>query len=274
MFDQEEVDRSAAGSSWMAYFNVVCVVAGSGVLGLPMALKQGGWIGLVILFLAWAMSIYTSHLLVRCLYVTGNTRLTTYKEIATAAFGTVGGWVTFFFNAWILMGGPVLYLVLSGQNINQLCKGTAGEIGNTPWIIISCIIVAIPFIMVKTMKDVAWISALGFVAIFVVVLLVLILSLIDKPNQIDIHHDVVIWDMFPIALSTIAFSFGGNVVYPHIERSMKTPQNWNKVSIAGLSTCAILYLIVAVCGYSVYGSSVINPIVCTNKCYYCDTGKY
>lgn len=58
------------------------------------------------------------------------------------------------------------------------------------------------------MKDVAWISALGLVAIIVTVLVVLIMSAIDKPNQVNAHHDVVIWDMFPIALSTIAFSFG------------------------------------------------------------------
>lgn len=39
------VDNSEGGSSFLAYFNVVCVVAGTGALGLPFALKQGGWIG-------------------------------------------------------------------------------------------------------------------------------------------------------------------------------------------------------------------------------------
>ncbi|KAI8641430.1 transmembrane amino acid transporter protein-domain-containing protein [Parasitella parasitica] len=257
-----QLDRSNAGSSLLAYFNVVCVVAGTGILGLPMALKQGGWIGLIILFLAWSMSIYTANLLIKCLYAGcgDKQRLATYKEVATAAFGATGGWITFFFNAWILLGGPVLYLVLSGQNLNALCKGTVAEIGDTPWIIISCIVVAIPFILVKTMKDIAWISALGVVAIVITVLVVLVMSAIDKPNQADIHHDVVIWEMFPISLSTIAFSFGGNVVYPHIESSMKKPQDWTKVAAGGLSTCAALYLIVAVCGYIVYGSNVANPI--------------
>lgn len=40
------VDRdSEGGSSFLAYFNIVCVVAGTGALGLPYALRQGGWIG-------------------------------------------------------------------------------------------------------------------------------------------------------------------------------------------------------------------------------------
>lgn len=50
------VKREAQGSSFFAYFNIVCVVCGMGALQLPFALKQGGWIGLLILFLSWFFS--------------------------------------------------------------------------------------------------------------------------------------------------------------------------------------------------------------------------
>ncbi|GAA5795658.1 transmembrane amino acid transporter protein-domain-containing protein [Helicostylum pulchrum] len=255
-----DINREHAGSSKLAYFNIVCVVAGTGTLGLPVALKQGGWIGLFILFLSWSMSIYTGIILIRCLYANGKTRLTTYKEVATSAFGWVGGWVTFFFNAWILLGAPILYMVLSGTNLNQLCEGTVAEIGDTAWIIVSCVVVAVPFILVKTMKEVAWMSAFGALATVIVVLIVLVMAAIDKPNQINMHHDAVVWDMFPIALSTISFSFGGNVVYPHVEASMKKPRDWPMVVAAGLSTCAAMYFVTAVSGYLIYGSSVVSPI--------------
>ncbi|KAI9476425.1 MAG: transmembrane amino acid transporter protein-domain-containing protein [Benjaminiella poitrasii] len=255
-----DINREHAGSSWMAYFNIVCVVAGTGTLGLPLALKQGGWLGVLILFLSWFMSVYTGIILIRCLYTNGKARLTTYKEIATASFGWIGGWITFFFNAWILLGAPVLYMVLSGTNLNQLCKGTVGEIGVVPWTIVSCAIVAIPFVLVKTMKEVAWMSAFGAVATLVVVFICLVMSAIDKPHQIDVHHDAVIWNMFPIALSTISFSFGGNVVYPHVEASMKKPSDWPKVVAGGLSTCAVMYFVTAVSGYLIYGNNVVSPI--------------
>lgn len=192
----------------MTYFNVVCVVAGTGILGLPMALRQGGWIGLLILFLSWTMSTYTASILIRCLYATDKGRLATYKAIATTAFGAIGGWVTFFFNTWIMLGVPVLYLVLCGSNINALAAGTPAELGATTWTIICAASLAIPYALVKTMKEVAWMSAFGVVTIVVVVFIVLIMCAIDKPNQINVHHDVVIWEMFPIALSTISFSFG------------------------------------------------------------------
>lgn len=236
-------------------------------MGLPLALKQGGWLGILILFLSWSMSIYTGIILIRCLYANGKARLTTYKEVATSAFGWIGGWLTFFFNAWILLGAPILYMVLAGTNFNQLCEGTAGHIGDTPWIIISCVIVSIPFIMVKTMKEVAWMSAFGALATAIVVIIVLVMACIDKPNQIDVHHDAVIWDMFPIALSTISFSFGGNVVYPHVEASMKNPRDWPKAVGAGLSTCAAMYFITAIPGYLIYGTNVKSPIVSFLKYY-------
>ena len=255
-----DINREHAGSSWMAYVNVVCVVAGTGTLGLPVALKQGGWLGVLILFLAWSMSVYTGIILIRCLYANGKQRLSTYKEVATSAFGWVGGWVTFFFNAWILLGAPVLYMVLAGTNLNQLCKGTAGEIGHVPWTIISCAIIAIPFILVKTMKEVAWMSALGAVSTLIVVLICLVVAGIDSKNQVNVQHNAVIWDMFPIALSTISFSFGGNVIYPHVEASMKAPRQWPKVVGAGLSTCAAMYFITAISGYLIYGTQVKSPI--------------
>jgi amino acid permease len=50
--------HKGSGSFFTAYFNVVCVVAGTGTLGLPKALAIGGWLGLLILSLAWGMAIY------------------------------------------------------------------------------------------------------------------------------------------------------------------------------------------------------------------------
>ncbi|KAI9308299.1 transmembrane amino acid transporter protein-domain-containing protein, partial [Cunninghamella echinulata] len=260
-----DVDRSQAGSSYLAYANIVCVIVGTGMLGLPYALKQGGWFGLFILFLAWFMSTYTAIILIKCLYVVGNKRLLNYKDVATAAFGIVGGWVSFFFNAWVTLGAPILYMVLSGDNFHQLCKDTPAELDVNRWRIISCAIIAIPFIIVKNMKEVAFMSVFGVVATVIVVIIVLAISCIDQAHftqaTIDaIEHDGVIWDQFPVALATISFSFGGNIVYPHVEASMKNRKDWTKVCAAGLGTCALLYFLIAIPGYYIFGNTVKSPI--------------
>ncbi|KAI7872201.1 transmembrane amino acid transporter protein-domain-containing protein [Spinellus fusiger] len=255
----QDISRENGGSSILAYFNIVCVIAGTGVLGLPYALKQGGWIGVFIIFLSCVMSMYTGVILVECLYSSGNARLNTYKDVATASFGTVGGWVTFFFNFCVLFGIPVLFMVLCGSNLHQLCTGTVAELSVTHWIILSCVIVAIPFVLVKSMKEVALMSIFGTLATAIVVLVVLIEACLDQSKQFNVQHNGVVWNQFPIALSTISFSFGGNVVYPHVEASMKQRKDWNKVLGAGLLTCAVMYLIAAISGYYVYGDSVISP---------------
>ncbi|CAO3642685.1 unnamed protein product [Cunninghamella blakesleeana] len=254
------VEEHASCSSFMAYWNVVCVVAGTGTLGLPFALKQGGWFGLFILFLAWIMSIITGILLIRCLYAKPNYRMSTYKEIATTSFGPIGGWITFFFLAWILVGVPALYMGLAGSNLNALCHGTPGAIGANYWTIIVSVIMAIPYILLKSMKEVAWMSAFGSFTTVVVVLIVLVMACIHQASLPPAVHDSVIWPQFPAALATISFSFGGNVIYPHVEGSMRKKKQWPWVIAIGLTTCGCLYLLCAIPGYYIYGRETVSPI--------------
>ena len=96
-------------------------------------------------------------------------RLSSYKELGDEAFGKFGGWVSFFCLSWMLIGTPILYLVLAAANMNQLCAGTAGEIGVFKWTIIWSVIVGIPYIFVKSMKEIALSSAFGALTMVVTV---------------------------------------------------------------------------------------------------------
>lgn len=52
----------------------------------------------------------------------------------------------------------------------------------------------------------------------VVVFVVFVTSLVDLPNNRDKHqHHLINPRNVPIALATVFFSYGGNIVYPHIE---------------------------------------------------------
>lgn len=66
--DSIKQDQHRTGSSFGAYFNVVCVVAGTGTLGLPYAINTGGWITILLFFIAAILAMYTGKLLVECLY--------------------------------------------------------------------------------------------------------------------------------------------------------------------------------------------------------------
>ena len=64
------------------------MLCGVGLLSTPYAAKEGGWLGLIILFTFAVLSFYTGLLLRKCL--DSEPGLETYPDIGQAAFGTAG----------------------------------------------------------------------------------------------------------------------------------------------------------------------------------------
>ncbi|KAI9471812.1 MAG: transmembrane amino acid transporter protein-domain-containing protein [Benjaminiella poitrasii] len=265
-----EEDRSASitnefghgsGNFLTAYFNIVCVVAGTGTLGLPKAFADGGWLGILILILAYFMAVYSGIILIRCLYYKPGHRLSDYKQIGVAAFGWVGYIISSALHLLNLFGCPALYLVLASSNMTAMLKGTVGELNYKIWAVIWGAFLLIPSLILKTLKEVTAIAAIGAVCTMVAVFIVLIQGPINHSHAVEpVVHDSVIWTGFPIALSTIAFSFGGNNTYPHVEHALKKPHQWKYAVTAGLSTCTVLYFLTAIPGYYSFGRNTASPI--------------
>ncbi|KAF9392075.1 hypothetical protein CPB97_004371 [Podila verticillata] len=254
-------------TNFQTYVNVVSVLAGAGTLGLPAALRDAGWLGLLILALACAMAIYSNQKLIQCLYYDGRTRLREYPDVAHAAFGMPGRIVvTFFYNS-IALGGPVLYLILTGTNIYDLASSVGSTITLKQWIMVAAAIMTVPIIITKTMREVAVLSIFGALATTIVVIFVAIAAILDSKNFDTsggvvgpVQHDIVVPRQLPIALATFSFAYGGNVVFPHVEESMKNKRAWNKILLWGMLTVTALYFLCATTGYAVYGDGVKSPI--------------
>ncbi|KAI9262739.1 transmembrane amino acid transporter protein-domain-containing protein [Sporodiniella umbellata] len=250
------------GGFLTAYFNVVCVVAGTGTLGLPKAFALGGWLGILILILAYTMAVYSGIVLIRCLYHKPGKRLSDYKAIGTAAFGWPGYIVASILHFLNLFGCPALYLVLASGNMVSLLKGTPGELNYKVWACIWGAFLLIPSLIMRTLKEITLIAAMGAICTMIAVFIVLIQGPMWRNShpEVDVVHESVIWTGFPLALSTIAFSFGGNNTYPHVEHALRKPHQWKWALAAGLSTCVGLYFLTAVPGYWSFGSETKSPI--------------
>ncbi|KAL1916516.1 uncharacterized protein VTP21DRAFT_5707 [Calcarisporiella thermophila] len=256
--------QKANASTWSAYINVVCVLAGAGTLGMPYALKVSGWVGLVLLALATVMSIYGNHILIKCLYYDGKTRLREFPDIGHAAFGWIGRAAVFIFYNSILLGGPTLYLILSGQNIKLLVDPLGVNISLVGWICICAAVMAVPFTIMKTMREVAFMSIFGALATFITVFIVVGVSLKhlpDLPPQPTKPYDA---PQLPLTLATFAFSYGGNVTFPHIEESMRNKKAWPRVITLSILSVALIYFLCSVVGYYVYGDTVKSPVYLSN----------
>ena len=107
-----------------------------------------------ILVLSMIMSIYTGILIIRCIYYNGHTRLASYQEIGQHAFGRIGLVAVWFFHTSIVLGAPVMYFILSGTEIRGLTIGSV-DIPEKAWIWICCGVVSIPFVLMKSLKEVS-----------------------------------------------------------------------------------------------------------------------
>jgi amino acid permease len=186
-------------------------------------------------------------------------RLSSYQEVGQHAFGRTGLIAVWFFYGTTVIGVPVMFLILAETGLKNVVDA---DIGTKTWIWICAALVAIPFLSMKTMKDVALTSTFGALATVVMVVVAVRGSILDIHNPVyeDVKHSFVILAHLPSAVATISMCFGGNVIYIHVEESMRYPKSWNRVVAAALGTCSIFYLVTAVVGYLAYGDLAESPI--------------
>ncbi|RKP26024.1 transmembrane amino acid transporter protein-domain-containing protein [Syncephalis pseudoplumigaleata] len=255
---------SRNSSSIGAYFNIICVIAGTGTLQLPLAMHQSGWFGVFLIVLSALMAIYTGNLLIRCLYVYPGRRLTGYGDIGDAAFGRPGRWVVMFFNYAILLGASCIYIMLVGSNTYSLLAASnmGSPLSERAWIAVAGVVVLLPVLAVKTLKEAAILSAFGTIATVVVVVVSATLSGLElaRPDHVPARHAFINPSQLAIALASISFSFGGNVVYPHVEATMRHPKSWPRVLTAAIASTCVMYFIICVPAYLAYGDKIQSPI--------------
>lgn len=103
-------------------FNSVNVLIGVGLLSLPLAMKQAGWLlGLLFLVFAAVTTSYTAKILAKCLDV--DRSLITYADLAYISFGHRARLVTSLLFCLELIGACVALVVLFADSLSALIPG-------------------------------------------------------------------------------------------------------------------------------------------------------
>ncbi|KAJ1959997.1 hypothetical protein IWQ62_004397 [Dispira parvispora] len=251
-------------NSWTAFMNIVCVVAGTGVLQLPFALQEGGWLSLIIMVLSGFIGVYVGNILIRCLYYDSRKRLSSMPEIGGAAFGKIGLYVTYFFHYLYILGTVCIYIILAGDNITNLLDQVNAGVPSRVCKLIVAVVMWAPFVAMKSMKEVALLALFGYITTVIVVVIAVVVGFLDMATvhaNHDITYSVLTITRLPSAIASISFAFSGTVVYPHVEASMKNPQSWPRVVAVSMFSITMMYLIMSICGYAVYGNTTVSPIL-------------
>ncbi|KAK7838772.1 amino acid transporter avt1i [Quercus suber] len=147
-------------------------VVGVGILSIPYALSQGGWLTLLFLFLVAILCWYTGLLLQRCM--DANPTIKNYPDIAEVAFGCKGRAIVSMFLYLELYLVAVTFLILEGDNLDKLFPDMGFKIaglkvrGKQGFVLLTALII-LPTTWLRSFSILSYFSAGGVMASVIVV---------------------------------------------------------------------------------------------------------
>jgi vesicular inhibitory amino acid transporter len=128
---------------------------------MPYAVKEGGWLGLFILFSFGIITFYTGILLKRCLE--NSPGIHTYPDIGQAAFGTTGRILVSILLYVELYASCVEYIIMMSDNLSRMFPNTSLYINgfsldSTQVFAITTTLIVLPTVWLKDLSLLSYLS--------------------------------------------------------------------------------------------------------------------
>lgn len=262
---EEEITENKSGLAGTAS-NLVNAIVGCGIVGIPFALRQSGFVAGVLLIVF--VALVTEKSLRLLLNTAKHIHVPSYEMLAEACFGVTGFRfvaINMFITAY---GAMVSYLMLIKDSFGSLLLGDADAFDEglviaedsvlmrrTILLVISLAII-LPLSCKRDMADLAQTSRLN---VFIDTTLVVLMAYnapiraaaehvaaAEHPTSIWIHGDTIF-----IGLGVLSFAFVCQHSAFIIAGSLENPTatRWGKVTGGALSFCAVLAMVCGVMGY-------------------------
>ncbi|KAL7252879.1 hypothetical protein ACSBR1_007438 [Camellia fascicularis] len=244
--------QSSFGQAVLNGMNVLC---GVGILSTPYAVKEGGWVGLSILFIFAVLSFYTGILLRECL--DSQPGLETYPDIGQAAFGNMGRFAISIILYAELYACAVEHIILESDNLSALFPNAhlnlgAYELNSHHLFALLTTLAVLPTVWLRDLSVLSYISAGGVAASILVVICLFWAGLVDK---VDFQSKGTTLNLttLPVAIGLYGFCYSGHAVFPNIYTSMAKPSQYPAVLLTSFGICTLMYAGVGVMGYMMFG---------------------
>ncbi|XP_063402416.1 uncharacterized protein LOC134686672 [Mytilus trossulus] len=252
---------------WTTSVFIVGNIAGGGVLALPKAVEDTGWIGFILIIVFGIFSTYTATLIGES-WVIIQERYPEYRShvpdpypvIGEIAYGRKGRNIVNVVMNIYNYGSAVVYMVLAAGNIETLLSKVTEDISLCYWLIILAGVLA-PLICLGTPKD-FW--PIGVGATFttgVACILIIVQSLNDRDQNMPVSHSTTDPLKFSTSFGTMVFAVSGHSVLPTIINDMKKKEDFKKAAFLGYAIVLMMYMPTAVVGYMVYGENLNENII-------------
>ncbi|CAI9768001.1 unnamed protein product [Fraxinus pennsylvanica] len=242
-------------------FNGINALSGIGILSIPYALSQGGWLCLILLLLISILCFYTGLLIKRCMDI--NPEIKTYPDIGQLAFGNKGRIIisTFIYLELFLLA--VEFLILEGDNLHKLFPNIhlhilGKNIGGKRVFVVLSALGMLPTIWLNQ-SLLAYVSVSGILAS---VILVGSVFSVGAFEGVGFKERGVLWrwNGLPTVISMYTFCYCGHAIFPTLCSSMKNRSKFPKVLLICFTISTISYGSMAVLGYVMYGEDLMSQV--------------
>lgn len=242
LLEKPSDDRRA--SAFLAGWNITNLIQGTGILGVPYAVRMGGWAAVVANALVALLCCYTGILLIECLYETSKRTgqkkrvRVNYPEVGEAVWPRWGNQIVSLVQCCEMFGGVVTYLVLLGTIFRDILHKFA-PFDIYTWSAI-CACIALPGFFIRRVSVIAWISMISVFGLMSSIVTIMVYSItqykdmsVDNIPPFDINN-------FPIGFGVIVFSYTAHAVFPGVEGSMRHPEHYPFMMIVAFLLAAIV----------------------------------
>ncbi|KAJ0987280.1 hypothetical protein J5N97_005636 [Dioscorea zingiberensis] len=241
--------------------NMTNAMSGVGVLSMPYAVSQGGWLSIAVFFMVAGICYYTGILIQRCMESSRSIR--TYPDIGEHAFGHKGKVAIAVFLYLELYLVAVSFLILEGDNLDKLAPNLSFRVlgfiiqGKQMFVMLTGLII-LPTTWLRNLRVLAYVSVGGVMASMVLLCSLLWTGMADS----GFHQSGTMFNLsgIPTTLGLFFVCFTGHAVFPTIHTSMRDGTQFSKVLLISFALCTLIYGPMAVFGYLMYGENLESQV--------------
>ncbi|GFN75345.1 sodium-coupled neutral amino acid transporter 11 [Plakobranchus ocellatus] len=268
---EEKEDGKPRSSIPMTSFNFINSIIGSGIIGIPFALKQAGFgLGIILLILVAFTTDYSIFLLIEGGHLSNTD---TYQDMVLVAFGRPGFYlltVLQFLYPFIAM---VSYNVIIGDTITKvviwMCGNNASLVhsvlGNRQFIILlTTLVVTLPL---SLYKNIAKLGKWAFLSILLI-LFIMVATIVRLSTYIgEISPTEDAWEFAnynltqAVGIMAFAYMCHHNTFLIHSSLENPTQKRWNFVTHFSVMFAMVMCLILGIVGYASFTGSTQGDLM-------------
>ncbi|KAI6235442.1 Vesicular GABA transporter [Aphelenchoides besseyi] len=204
-----------------AAWNVTNAIQGMFIVGLPFAVKVGGWVTVIALVGVSYVCYRTGLSLIECLYEDGKKVRHSYREVAEAVRPGLGKLVLFA-QLTELASTCILYLVLAGD----LLQGAMPSIDKQAWMML----VAAALLGTALIDDIRLVSHLSLAnaVSHLVINAIMVLYCLSQLTSWQFRTITFFPSirLLPTMIGVVVFGYTSHIFLPSLEASMENPKEF------------------------------------------------